>query len=301
MSTRSWLHKEWPKTIVLIEQLKQDEKGNNIFVSVGTGFITEHETFNILITCKHVVFDNEQKTFLPNLFASFNQKDGTLGRRSLETLKKELKIDWFFHKEPNVDLAIMPFGIDQEKDDIKRMGKDLYEKVEEIAEGEEIFFLGFPALGIKMEKNIRPIVRAGIIALIQDDKTFLIDANVFPGNSGSPVFLKPSVMDFQTNTLGQIRPAKFIGIINSYLPYHDVAISPQTKRPRIVFEENSGLANVYSTSFIDDMFSSDEFKKKIEELKPRVAENNKSVENEEKNLPPNRAKLGVPLKAEQKT
>lgn len=73
------------------------------------------------------------------MFALFNQKDGTPGHRSLETLKKESKIDWLFHKDPKVDLAIMPLGIDQRKDDIKRMGKDLYEKIEEIAEGEEIF------------------------------------------------------------------------------------------------------------------------------------------------------------------
>jgi hypothetical protein len=265
---------------VLIEQLGQDEKGNNIYVSIGTGFITEHATFNILITCKHVVFDCEQETFLPNLFVSFNQKDGSLGRRSLEKLKQKFNINWFFHKDSKVDLAIMPFGIDPEKDDIKRMGQDLYAKIEEIAEGEDIFFLGFPALGIKMEKNIRPIVRAGIIALIQDDNTFLIDANVFPGNSGSPVFLKPSIFDFQKSTLGKIRPAKFIGIINSYLPYHDIAISPQTKRARIVFEENSGLASVYSVCFIDDIFKSEEFKQKVMELKPNV------VENRDKNLPP---------------
>lgn len=278
MSTRTWLPTEWPKTIVLIEQLDQDEKGNNIFVSVGTGFITEYENFNILVTCKHVVFDKEQKNYIPNLHASFNQKDGTLGRRSLEALKNELGINWFFHKNPEIDLAIMPFGIDQAKDDIKRMGKNFFEKIDDLAAGEEIFFLGFPALGIKMEKNIKPIVRAGIIALIQDDKTFLIDANVFPGNSGSPVFLKPSVMDFQTNTLGQIRPAKFIGIINSYLPYHDVAISPQTKRPRIVFEENSGLANVYSVSHIQEVFETDEFKTRIGELKTKNESGQKEPE-----------------------
>ncbi len=270
MATRTWLPQEWPKTIVLIEQQKQDEKGSSIFVPFGTGFITEYEDFNILVTCKHVVFDKELKIYIPNLFASFNQKDGTLGRRSIEELKKNLNLNWFFHPNSEIDLAIMPFGIDQEKDDIKRMAKDLYEKVDDLAEGEEIFFLGFPALGIKMEKNIKPIVRAGIIAMIQEDKTFLIDATVFPGNSGSPVFLKPSIMDFRTNTLGQIRPAKFIGIINSYLSYHDVAISPQTKRPRIVFEENSGLANVYSVSYIQEIFENEEFKKKINELKPEV-------------------------------
>jgi hypothetical protein len=30
----------------------------------------------------------------------------------------------------------------------------------------------------------------------------------------------------------------------SYIPYEDIAYSLQTKRPRIVFEENSGLTKV---------------------------------------------------------
>ena len=35
-----------------------------------------------------------------------------------------------------------------------------------------------------------------------------------------------------------------IGVVAAYLPYHDIAISQQTRRPRIVFEENSGLASI---------------------------------------------------------
>ena len=265
MSTSSWLPNEWPKTIVLIEQLSKDEEGNNVFMPIGTGFITEYEKFNILVTAKHVVFDKDQKTNVPNLFASFNQKNAVFGHRSVEGMKKHFGIDWSFHSNLDVDLAIIPVLFDPAKDDIKRMSRTLYEGIDVLTEGEEIFFLGFP-LGIKMEKVIKPIVRAGIIALIQENRTFLIDANVFPGNSGSPVFLKPSIMDYGTRTFGKIRPAKFIGIISSYISYTDVAISRQTKRTRIVFEENSGLACVYSVSYIQDIFESEDFKRKIEKL-----------------------------------
>jgi hypothetical protein len=269
LNTRSWLPDEWPKTIVLIERKQQDEKGNPVYVTQGTGFITEHESVNILITCKHVVFNIQQKNFYQDLFVSFNQKDGTLGRRSLEEFKKAQQIEWSFHENPDIDLAIIPFMIDTQRDDIKRMGKDLYEKIETLTEGEEIFFLGFPALNIKKTKNIKPIVRAGIISLINDDKTFFIEANVFPGNSGSPVFLKPSIMDFKSKQLGQIRPAKFIGIINSYLSYLDTAVSAQTGRPRVTFEENSGLANVFSTSHIDEIFASNEFIRQLNMVKSK--------------------------------
>ena len=49
---------------------------------------------------------------------------------------------------------------------------------------------------------------------------------------------------------------KLVGIIGSYLPYLDVAISEQTKRPRVVFEENTGLSKVWSTSLISEIISS---------------------------------------------
>lgn len=35
-----------------------------------------------------------------------------------------------------------------------------------------------------------------------------------------------------------------MGLVASYLSYQDIAISQQTGKPRLVSEENSGLANV---------------------------------------------------------
>ena len=63
---------------------------------------------------------------------------------------------------------------------------------------------------------------------LQNDKTILIDAFAFPGNSGSPVFLKSSPIRYDTNTFnigGDELGDKFIGIIGAYIPYEDVAVS----------------------------------------------------------------------------
>ena len=46
-----------------------------------------------------------------------------------------------------------------------------------------------------------------------------------------------------TGTTAVSRSA-LIGIIKTYVPYIDVAISPQTGRARVTFEENSGLSAV---------------------------------------------------------
>jgi hypothetical protein len=78
----------------------------------------------------------------------------------------------------------------------------------------------------------------------------MIDATVFPGNSGGPVVSKPEVVSIQGTKSHD--SAYLIGIRASYVPYIDVATSQQTQRPRVTFEENSWLANVYSVDCINE-------------------------------------------------
>lgn len=54
-------------------------------------------------------------------------------------------------------------------------------------------FVGYPS-GIWDHKNVLPVARRGMTATpsyvdFNGTKTFLIDASVFPGSSGSPVFI----------------------------------------------------------------------------------------------------------------
>jgi hypothetical protein len=59
---------------------------------------------------------------------------------------------------------------------------------------------------------------------------------------------------------------KFVGIIGEYLPYQEVAISIQTGRPRVVFEENTGLSKVWSVTFIKEIIESSTFKQQLYKL-----------------------------------
>ena len=128
------------------------------------------------------------------------------------------------------------------------------EEANHIAEGNGIFVLGFPLGLIGKERNY-PIARYGIIARIQDwlqgdEKTFLIDSSVFPGNSGGPVILKPEGVAIKDTK--PITHSLLIGMISSYIPSQDVAVSKQTGEPRIIFEENSGLAEVVPINLIKE-------------------------------------------------
>jgi hypothetical protein len=115
-----------------------------------------------------------------------------------------------------------------------------------ITEGDRVFVLGFP-MGLVSSTRQYVICRNGILARIRDylegnSSDYLVDAPVFPGSSGGPVVLCPSALAIEgTKT---IKRADLIGIVKHYVSYTDVAISQQTKRKRIIFEENSGLTVV---------------------------------------------------------
>jgi hypothetical protein len=103
------------------------------------------------------------------------------------------------------------------------------------------------------------IVRQGCIARISDmidgtSASFLLDAFIFPGNSGGPVILKPE-MTAIGGTKAQAN-AFLIGIVRAYQPYSDIAVSQQTKQPRVIFQENSGLAEVLPIDYVDEAIRS---------------------------------------------
>lgn len=113
--------------------------------------------------------------------------------------------------------------------------------------------LGFPInIGSISKHYYSPVYRGGIVALKESDNEFLIDANIFPGNSGSPVFLALKIYEPSTGDLYLGSRASFIGIVYGYVPYKDVAYSLQTNPPeaRVLFVENAGLARVISSDVI---------------------------------------------------
>lgn len=163
--------------------------------------------------------------------------------------------NWTVHPEKDVDVAVVGLNVDRletEGLDYAWFGYDIATMTreqaveEEISEGDGVFVLGFP-LGETGERRNYTIVRQGIIArardwLNGDGKTFLLDAMIFPGNSGGPVLLKPEL--FSIEGTKATNNCALLGMVSGYLPYRDVAVSLQSERPRMIIEENSGLAVV---------------------------------------------------------
>lgn len=212
-----------------------------------------------LVTNRHV-FEN-----LPTIYLRFNPKTNEPAREyTLSLLDKNNTPLWFSHPNTEIDVAIIQinfkvlrehaiqaayFQSDKSVANIDKLN-DLG-----ITEGDFAYVFGFP-MGLVGDERNAVIVRSGSIARIRDalaktNQEYLIDAFVFPGNSGGPVVSKPELVAIQ-GTKSQ-NAAYLIGIVKSYVPYQDVAISLQTKRPRVIFEENSGLAAVHPIDFVQEL------------------------------------------------
>lgn len=125
---------------------------------------------------------------------------------------------------------------------------------EGLTEGDGLFILGFPLGDVGGERNY-VIVRHGVVARIRDmlagkSDWILADATVFPGNSGGPAVTHPEPISIT----GTKAPSKayLLGMVSSYVPFLDVAISQQTRRPRVTFEENTGITRLVPFTHITE-------------------------------------------------
>lgn len=261
----------------------------------GTGFLYGHLTKDdpdktkrqyevYLITPRHVILEHaaslatvkaNQSQLPPGPCAMAPQSEDSISVRmnptnpSLPGREFDLAIkDWFFHPNSSVDMAAYhlnaPYFVKQGVlDNFIPNDEDAADKARlksiEVSAGDGVFVLGFPMNLAGIQRNY-VIVRQGCIARISDmldgaSPSYLVDAFVFPGNSGSPVVLKPEIVSI-TGTPSHPR-SYLIGMIASYQAYTDVAVSLQTKRPRVTFEENSGLAEVLPVDDIDEMIAAE--------------------------------------------
>lgn len=231
----------------------------------ATGFIygkradAEKPIYTIaLVTNEHVVRGAD------TVMLRFNPKSGAEAQEFVVNLLDE-DGNPVWSADPEVDLAVVAIRADQLNQagiqyEVFRSDRDVatLAQAEELglSEGDGLFILGFP-LGLVGEQRNYVIVRQGAVARIRDtyrgvSKDFLADVPVFPGNSGGPVVTRPEITKLSGTKA--VQRALLIGVVWSYLPYEEVAISQQTQQPRVTFQENSGLSCVIPVDHIIRLF-----------------------------------------------
>nr|WP_205687840.1 serine protease [Ciceribacter ferrooxidans] len=140
-------------------------------------------------------------------FSFLKQKDGlpSLGDGfSLNVGQDDWSSMWFGHPDPSIDIAICPF-VPLLEFARQHHGVDLFfravdnhliptaQQTRELDAVESVTFIGYPN-GVWDSKNLLPVARRGTTASpievdFEGTPRFLIDASVFGGSSGSPVFI----------------------------------------------------------------------------------------------------------------
>jgi len=210
----------------------------------------KRKQYRVYLVSNRHVFKGQQQLVL-----RFNPQIGGRAKEYELPLFEKGKELWVAPADDELDVAVQPINFDLlQRDGIQvgffrsdEMAADL-SKVRElgITEGDGAFVLGFPLSLVGGERNF-VIVRQATIARIRDaiagvSKEFMLDTLIFPGNSGGPVVLRP-----EATFIDGTKPQKLsllVGLVSSFRTYQDVAVSKHTGRPRVVFEENAGLASV---------------------------------------------------------
>lgn len=239
-------------------QCNDEENGRG---RLGTGFLIgkpikyepdgTRKFLLFIVTCEHVLHSmTSVESQLTGLFAGkvpvqFELKNGDGTNR------------WITPSDESADVAVLPVdGNTFEKSgamcnflkpedmlEISQMRSHL------LGEGTTVYILGYP--GSFNEFNLeRPIVRTGAVAVyprVNDNMDFLVDAFVFPGNSGGPVLAR---IENGNGTPYVGYDTRLIGIVSSHFLEEKTAIDPDTGLASVAFPMHSGLTVVYPVDTI---------------------------------------------------
>ena len=247
------------KAIVSIEVLQSNGNAK----SIGTGFLVGTPNNHLaLLTAKHVVYSNQGKgPLLNNLSYRLNNSKGKSVLIPDDYATNFTKSSWF--PSQRYDLACRLIVI-KDNSDLTKIPHSAFLSAETVQAGAPLFIIGFP-LGMRSEEYATPIVRRAIVAM-PDSENIIVDGFVFPGNSGGPVIYEPSIQLGKGFTTPILQGDWLIGMVVSEISYVEPAISPQTGRARVVFEDNTGLCNVIPANLILDHLNNPEFLKHDKEL-----------------------------------
>jgi S1-C subfamily serine protease len=237
----------------------------------GTGFLLAEDrpeggVAMLLVTNKHVIEGATEVTL--HLIAAGPANTPALGKELTLTCTPS---QFRGHPDPEIDIAVI--GVGGALQQLADAGTPAFfrsvspsmcatkEVLEDYEPIEPVTFIGYPN-GLYDSASLLPIVRQGFAATAMNidyeaKPIFLIDASVFPGSSGSPVFLvpRPSAPDKRGNiTLGgPPRPPILLGIVAA-VHQRQVPVILAAAKPGVpIVHELIDLGIVYKASAIHEL------------------------------------------------
>jgi hypothetical protein len=228
----------------------------------------EGQTATCLMTAKHVFQYNKLNWHPINLQLRFSDSDTLSFDKYLGiklTLENSGRKLWYPHPDSTVDLACIPISgnsiTSTDQVNIATIPYGAIAGINEIYDGSDIFVLGYPGFA-GSEILVKSILRKGTISWTNPNNPlrnpFMIDCNIFPGNSGGPVFTLPTGMEYSGNIKdgGYI---KFAGIVTKVYNDKEPAIDINgndvydNTNKKIYYLQRSALAEIEPASRVQEL------------------------------------------------
>lgn len=241
-------------------------------VSTGTGFVYDasknsESSVPVLVTNKHVIKD-ASRVVVRFIGRRENEDAPDLGN-PVEVFFDDLS-GWTGHPRDDIDVIATFIGpaLNQANDLGKPVffrnpgieqfpGDDVIPYLDAI---EDVLFVGYPN-GLYDQVNHTPIARRGATATPlhldwNGTPAFLVDASVFPGSSGSPVFLVQSGQ-YRTATgmqLGGPPRIALLGVVAAVMLQRDTGqiVTRVSERHQVEFDQMIDLGIVYNWRALDE-------------------------------------------------
>ncbi len=240
------------------------ENGN--VKGVGTGFLVsvptlvENEYKIVLVSNKHVLMDGDEIAITFTTMKNGMPDYGKTYRFPLGNLKNNV----VGHPDSDVDVAALVctglFNLFPNQLFFKAIPYEMLSDFTEpeLSVAENVFFVGYPN-GRYDKRNNLPLIRTGLIASnpklnFNNRPEFIIDAQVFPGSSGSPVYINYSFENLKNGgdiVLSSRQNVKVLGIIAQTMIRNNQLQSVPTGTINFT-EEVLGLGIVFKSTVIKE-------------------------------------------------
>ena len=277
---------DWLTSSTVFVMKGEQAKGTGLLMAV-----TDYNaTFCYLVTAKHVVKPllSEQSD---KIAVRFNLKNSDKAKTITFPARKFSTKRWIEHVNPAVDIAVIPlpiFGDIGELDVMMYKIQDANDQFLEtsnwlekykVGPGDQTFTLGLvPYLYTRDHENL-VLSRFGAISLLPrkeidlpdgKQKSYFLDCQAFPGNSGGPAFVL--IERSEKGTLITGWRFALLGVVTQFVPsplrVEKVALKDDEKKTAIQLIENTGITKVVPVDYLlDILFSEDQksFRKSMAE------------------------------------
>lgn len=213
--------------------------------SLGTSFyhaipLGANKQVPVLITNRHVVEGYDTVSF--TLTGARSARTATPAEKVCFS-EPELQGIVVYHEDPAIDLAAILIGPAMNKHaqldlSLASVPQEIFidpETEEEMGFAENLLVVGYPQ-GFWDENLNLPIFRQGITASpamidYNGESKFLIDCSIYPGSSGSPVFLYNGPTYLVKNELHLGERFAFLGVVSAVMLYNATGAALQAPIP----------------------------------------------------------------------